>query len=107
MGFFSYLVAKELPGSRLSPLVLKEERERRTRWLSDYSFSNMHCKTLPRAAMSAMQYSHALEHLIREVVLADQALGPVHVLKADVSDGFYHIVLRPTDAPKMGIVIIL
>ena len=54
--------------------------------------------------MSTIQYVWALERIIREVVIDDIALVLVHVLKADVSDGFYHIRLRPTDAPKLVIV---
>ena len=50
-----------------------------------------------------MQYGRALECLIREVLISDLELGPVHVLKAYASDGFYCIVLRPTDSPKLGI----
>ena len=52
--------------------------------------------------MSAIQYGRALDRLIREIVYADPALGCVYLLKADVSDGFYRIGLRPTDAPKLG-----
>ena len=33
-----YLVAKGLPGLRLSPPGVKVERDRRPRWLGDYSF---------------------------------------------------------------------
>ena len=51
-----------------------------------------------------MQYGQALDRLIREVMIADTALGPVYVLKSDVSDGFCHIVLQPADAPKLGLV---
>ena len=54
--------------------------------------------------MSAMKYGRSLERLIREVIIANPALGPVCFLKADVSDGFYHIGLRPTDDPKLGLV---
>ena len=54
--------------------------------------------------MSAMQYGRALDCLIREIVYADPALGYVYLLKADVSDGFYCIGLRPTDAPKLGLI---
>ena len=44
-----------------------------------------------------------LDRLIREVVIADPALGSVYVLKADISDGFYIIALRPGDAPNLGL----
>ena len=50
-----------------------------------------------------MQYGRALDRLVREFVISNPALGPVHVLKSDVSDGFYPIDLRRTDAPKLGL----
>ena len=51
-----------------------------------------------------MQYGRSLDRLIRGVVIADPALGPVHVLKVDVIGGFYHNGLCPTDAAKLGLV---
>ena len=51
-----------------------------------------------------MQYGRSLEHLIREVVIADPDLGPVYVIKIYISNGFYHIALRPEDAPNLGLV---
>ena len=51
-----------------------------------------------------MQYGQVLDRLIREIVYADPALGYVYLLKADVSDGFYRICLRPEDAPKLGLI---
>ena len=57
--------------------------------------------------MSVMQYGRILYCLVREVVIADPALGPVHVLQVDVSDGFDRIGLHPTDAPKLGLVFTL
>ena len=51
-------------------------------------YSNLNSKTSSIATISAMQYGWALERLIREVVIANPELGPMHVLKADFSDGF-------------------
>ena len=99
-----YLVDKEILGMRLIPPRVKEERDRRPRWIGDYSFSNLGYETLPIAAISAMKYGWALDRLSREVVIAYPELGLVNVLKADVSDGFYHIGLYPTDTHKIGIV---
>ena len=99
-----YSVDKELPGLKLIPPVMKEDRDRRTRWLGDYSYSNLNCETLPIAALFAMKYCQVLEQLIREVVIADPALGPVYILKADASDSFYPIGLCPTYANKLEIV---
>ena len=101
-----YLVVKGLPGLRLIPPGVKEERYRRPQWLVYYIFSNLNSETLPIAAMSAlsaMQYGRSLERLVRGVVIANPALGAVHFLKACVSDVFYRIVLRLTDAPNLGL----
>ena len=99
-----YSVAKGLPGLWLSPLGVKVEWDRRPRWLGDYSFFLTNAKTLPIASLSAMQYGRALDRLIREIVYADPELGYVYLLKADVSNGFYRIGLRPIDAPKLGLI---
>ena len=93
-----------MPGLRLSPPGVKVERDRRPRWIGDYSFFKTNAETLPIACLSAMQYGQALDRLIREILYADPAQGYVYLLKADVSDGFYLIGLRPTDAPKMGLI---
>ena len=50
-----------------------------------------------------MQYGRVIDHLIREIAIADPALGSVHVLKLEISDGFRYIGLRPMDAPKLGL----
>ena len=42
-----------------------------------------------------MNYVQALDCLVREVVIADPALRPVYILKADVGDRFYRVGLRP------------
>ena len=54
--------------------------------------------------MSAIQYGRALDRLLREIIFADPALGPVYLLKADVSYGFYRIGLRPEKALKLGLI---
>ena len=51
-----------------------------------------------------MQYGRCLDRLLREIVYANPKLGLVHMIKADVSDGFYRIGLRPSDAAKLGLV---
>ena len=104
MDFFAILGGYGDTGVKSEISRSEEERDRRPWWLVDYSYSNLNSKTLPISAMSAIIYGEALEHLIREIVIANPPLGPVHVLKANISDVFYHIVLRPTYAPKLGLV---
>ena len=98
------LAAKELQGPMLSPQGVKEEQERRTSWIGDYSYYNINEDTLPIATLSAIQYGRALDHLIREMVIVYPALAPIYVLKEDTSDGLYRIGLQPTEIPKLGLV---
>ena len=51
-----YSVAKRLPGLRLSLPGVKIERDRRPRWLGNYSFNPINAETLPICDLSAMQY---------------------------------------------------
>ena len=50
-----------------------------------------------------MKNGQALDRFVREIVIANQYLGLIYVLKADASNEFYHIALRPEDAPNMGL----
>ena len=52
-----------------------------------------------------MKYGRALDRLLHKIVFADPALGYVYLLKADISDGFYRIGLRPEDAQKLGLIL--
>ena len=99
-----YSVAKRLPGIRPSLPGLKVEQDRRPLWLGDYSCFKTYAETLPVACLSAIQYGRALDRLLREIVFADPSLGYVYLVKADVSNGFYCIGLRPEDAPKLGLI---
>jgi hypothetical protein len=94
---------KDLPGLRISPPGVIPQRERRPRWIVDYSFSGVNEDTLPLAALDSMQFGFALDRILREILLADPALGPVQMLKIDLSDGFYRINLNIDDIPKLGV----
>ena len=97
-------MALELEGIRLSPPGVVPQRDRRPRWICDYTWSGVNKDTLPLAAMEAMQFGHALERILREILLANPAHGPVHLNKTNLSDGFYRVDLNPDDAPKIGVV---
>ena len=90
-----YSVAKWLPGFRLSPPGANLERDRRPRWLGNYRYFKNNAETLPVGCLSSMHYGRVLDRLLREIVFADLALGPVYLIKADISDGFYCIGLHP------------
>jgi hypothetical protein len=99
-----YSEAKELPGLRLSPPGVVPQRGRRPRWIVDYSWWKVNEETLPLAPKEAMQFGHALDRILRDILLADPKLGPIYLSKLDISDGFYRINLAIDDIPKLGVV---
>jgi hypothetical protein len=97
-------IGRELPGVRASPPGVIPQRGRRPRWIGDYTFYDVNKETLPLAAMEAMQFGHALDRILREILLANPSLGPVLMAKWDLKDGFYRVDLNIDDIPKLGLV---
>ena len=64
-------MALELEGLRLSPPGVVSQRDRRPRWIYDYTWSGVNTETLPLAAKESMQFGHALERILRKIILAD------------------------------------
>ena len=67
-------------------------------------FSQVNDNTLLLAAAEAMQFDHALDRILQEILLTNPAYGPVLMFKYDISDGFYHVNLNMEDIPKLGVV---
>ena len=82
-------VALELEGIRLSLPGVVPQRDRHPRWICDYTWSGVNTETLPLVAKESMQFGHALERILREIILANPAHGPVLLNKTDLSNGFY------------------
>ena len=99
-----YSAVKEFKDLRLSPPGVVPQRGRRPRWIVDYTWWKVNEETLPLAPSDAMQFGHALDRILREILLADPALGPINMLKLDISDGFYRINLAAEDIPRLGVV---
>mmetsp|Transcript_4673 Transcript_4673/g.5208 ORF Transcript_4673/g.5208 Transcript_4673/m.5208 type:complete len:311 (-) Transcript_4673:509-1441(-) len=99
-----YNAVKDLPGLRLSPPGVIPQRDRRPRWIVDYSWWDVNEETLPLAPKDAMQFGHALDRLLREILLANPDLGPIYLMKVDIADGFYRIHLNIDDIPKLGVI---
>ena len=53
--------------------------------------------------MEAMQFGHALDHILREILLSNPEFGPVYLIKLDISDGFFQIAFNMDDIPKLGV----
>ena len=91
-----------LPGLCISPPDVIPQRDQRPRWICDYTWSEVNKDSLPLAPLEAMQFGHALDRILRELILADPALGPVQLLKLDISDGFYRVNLNIDDRLSVG-----
>ena len=51
-----------------------------------------------------MQFGNALDCILREILLSNPDLGPVSLMKIDISDRFYRVNLNIDDIPKLGVV---
>ena len=49
-------------------------------------------------------FGHALDQILRKTILADPTLGPVKLMKVNLSDSFYRVNLNIDDIPKLGVV---
>lgn len=99
-----YDAVKQLRHLHLSPPGVVPQRDRRPRWICDYTWSGVNQDTAPIAPKDAMQFGHALDRLLRQILLANPSDGPVYIIKLDISDGFYRIALVPADVPKLGVI---
>jgi len=50
-----------------------------------------------------MQFRRALQPLLYKMHHANPRLGPVHISKIDIADGFYRIRIKAEDALKLGV----
>jgi hypothetical protein len=57
-------IASKLPNLTLSPPGVIPQRERRPRWICDYSFSGINEDTVHLAPLEAMQYGNALHRFL-------------------------------------------
>jgi hypothetical protein len=51
-----------------------------------------------------MQFGHALDRILREILLANINHGDVYLNKTNLSDGFYRVSMASNDIPKLGVV---
>ena len=98
-----FAAVQHLPNLRISPLGVVPQHERRPRTIVDLSFHGVNADTLPLAPLEAMQFGQALRRILQRLVQANPKFGPVHMIKVDISDGFYRVHLNPSDVPALGV----
>ena len=100
-----YSKVRGLPGLRLSPAQIKEERDRKPRFISDHRSWGVNDHSIQLAPKECMQFGGALYRLLYKIRHADPAHGPVYMAKFDIKDGFYRLHLRPSHCPRLAIVL--
>ena len=100
-----YSQVRHLPNLQLSPAAVKEERDRKPRLLCDHSWYPVNDTTLPHCPPEAMQFGGALGRIMHRIRHAHPRYGPVHLSKHDIKDGFYRMFLRPSDCPRLAVVL--
>lgn len=96
---------QDWPNLRLSPLGVVPQRDRRSRLIVDYTFSNVNQETVRLAPPEAMQFGRALQRVVTNIVHADPRYGPPKMAKIDIADGFYRVWVRASDIPILGVVL--
>ena len=80
---------------------MKEERDRRPHGMGYYIFSGIKLYTLPLDDHLYMQFFHALDPLLHDIVVTDPPMRPVYMINIDIYNRFYCIDLNPEDAPNL------
>ena len=99
-----YDKVKDLPGLRLSPPGCVPQRDWMPRWICDYTFSGVNPESLDIFERQYMQFGHALDRHLRKILLANSALGPLYLIKVNISNGLYRIAINTNYIPKLGAV---
>ena len=104
-----YELVKYFEEIMFSPAAIKEERDRKPRFLCDHSWDwgwpSVNDSTLEHSPHDAMQFGKTLERLFFAIRHADPKYGPVRISKADIKDGFYRLFLRAIDCLRLAIVL--
>jgi hypothetical protein len=100
-----YPAIKDMPHLKLAPCGVVPQRERRPRPIIDYTFSGVNQDSLPLAPAHSMQFGSALQRILQRLAYANPSFGPVHMLKFDLSDGYYRVRLSPKAALELAVII--
>lgn len=79
------------------------QRDRRSRVIVDYTFSQLNNETTRTAPQEAMQFGHTFDLLLHKIHHANRKFGPVYPIKVDLADGFYRVPVATSDLPALAV----
>ena len=104
-----YQLVRHFENIMFSPGAIKEERERKPRFLCDHSWDwgwpSVNSSTKAHAPPEAMQFGWALPRILYAIRHANPKFGPTRLSKQDVKDGFYRLFLRALDCLRLAVVL--
>lgn len=100
-----YSATRKMKGLRVSPPGVVPQHGRRPRLIADLTWADVNRDTVKLAPNEAMQFGRALQRIISTIVRANPIHGPVHLMKVDLSDGFYRVALNARDSCKLALVL--
>mmetsp|Transcript_36392 Transcript_36392/g.81833 ORF Transcript_36392/g.81833 Transcript_36392/m.81833 type:complete len:1331 (-) Transcript_36392:274-4266(-) len=100
-----FSAVKHLPGVEISPPGVIDQRDRRPRTISDLTYSGVNQSTVDLTVNESMQFGRALRRILLNIYRADPRWGPVYMLKADISDGFYNIWVNANGSRRLGLIL--
>jgi hypothetical protein len=71
--------------------------------ISDYTYLWVHEEMVAIAPGECMPFGHTLWRILKHVKHANPKMGPICLSKIEITDRFYHIWVRASDVPNMGI----
>ena len=98
-----YEAVQHLPNLWVSPIGVVPQHDHYPQTIVDYSYYFLNAETLDLSAPEAIQFGRTLQCCLQAIMEADPRHGPVHMLKVDVSDGFYCIHVHPADIPALSV----
>ena len=99
-----YKIVRLMENLRICPIGVVPQRDRRPRPISDYTYYGTNPDTIKTAPQEAMQFGRTLDRVLYQIHHADPKYGPVHLLKLDISDGFYRVPVRAEHIPSLGMI---
>jgi hypothetical protein len=88
---------------RITPMGAVSQRPGRPRVIVDYSFFGVNDKTIKLEPRNAMMFGKALERILQAIVDANPKYELVQLIKVDIADGLYRILVNVNDITKLAI----
>ena len=100
-----YSVVRACKGLHISLPGIIPQWDRHPQTIIDYTWLGINADTIGMAPPESMQFGHTFWCLLHAIYFANPHWGPVHLLKANITDGFYQVWIATDDVQKLGLIL--